>query len=43
MKDNIKPIGNALSKVKKLDGITYDMDGRRGAGLAAQQVEKVLP
>lgn len=43
MKDNIKPIGNALSKVKKLDGITYDMDGKRGAGLAAQQVEKVLP
>jgi len=43
MKDNIKPIGNALSKVKKLDGITYDMAGKRGAGLAAQQVEKVLP
>jgi hypothetical protein len=43
MKDNIKPIGHALDKVRKLDGITYDMNGKRGAGLAAQQVEKVLP
>jgi hypothetical protein len=43
MKDNIKSISNALGKVKKLDGITYDMGGKRNAGLSAQQVEKVLP
>ena len=43
MKDDIKPIGNAISKVRKLDGVTFDMNGKRGTGLVAQQVEDVLP
>jgi len=43
MKEDIKPIGNAISKVRKLDGVTFDMDGKRGTGLVAQQVEDVLP
>ena len=43
MKDNIKPIDHALNKVRQLDGITYDMGGKRSAGLSAQQVERVLP
>jgi hypothetical protein len=43
MKDDIEPIGNAISKVRKLDGVTFDMNGKRGTGLMAQQLEKVLP
>ena len=43
MKEDIRPIGNAISKVRKLDGVTFDMDGKRGTGLVAQQVEDVLP
>lgn len=43
MKEDIRPIGNAINKVRKLDGVTFDMDGKRGTGLMAQQVEKVLP
>lgn len=43
MKEDIRPIGNAINKVRKLDGVTFDMDGKRGTGLVAQQVEDVLP
>ena len=43
MKDHVAPIGTAINKVRQLDGVTFDMDGKRGTGLMAQQVEKVLP
>ena len=45
LKENIKPIDNALDKVMSLDGInwTYKNDGRAMTGLIAQQVQKVLP
>ena len=48
LKENIKLIENAVSKVKQIDGVTYnrnDLDDktRRYTGLIAQQVEKVLP
>lgn len=43
MKNHITPIDNAINKVRKLDGVTFNMDGKRGTGLVAQQVEKVLP
>ena len=43
MKDHIAPIDNAINKVRQLDGVTFNMDGKRGTGLVAQQVEKVLP
>jgi len=55
LKENIKPIENALDKVKSLDGVTYDwMDKveevgffperrKNEAGVIAQQVQKVLP
>ena len=55
LKENIKPIENALDKVKSLDGVTYDwMDKveevgffperrKDEAGVIAQQVQKVLP
>tara|TARA_R110002074_G_scaffold81787_1_gene183082 strand:- start:260 stop:919 length:660 start_codon:yes stop_codon:yes gene_type:complete len=45
LKENIKPIENALSKVNQLNGMTftYISDGKESAGLIAQDVEKVLP
>jgi len=44
-KENLEVVDDALSKIQKLTGYTYDMkeDGIRKAGLIAQDVEKVLP
>ena len=55
LKENIRPIENALDKVKQLDGVFYDWKDmveevgffpkrrKDEAGVLAQQVEKVLP
>jgi len=45
LKTGIMVIDNALEKVSSLRGVefTYKADGRRSAGLIAQEVEKVLP
>jgi len=45
LKHDIEKIDNALDKVSKLGGYTfsYNKDGRRSAGVIAQEVEKVLP
>jgi hypothetical protein len=45
LKTGIMPITNALAKVNKLNGctFTYKADGKKSAGLIAQDVEKVLP
>ncbi len=46
VKTNIKPINNAIEKVKQLRGVTYDRTDTRGpreTGLIAQDVLKVLP
>ena len=45
LKENVEVIDNALEKVKKLKGITYDLksDGTRLTGLIAQDLEEVLP
>lgn len=46
LKENIKPITNALSSVLKLKGVTYDRkDGstKNESGLIAEHVYKVLP
>ena len=45
LKTGIMPITNALSKVAQLNGctFTYLADGKKSAGLIAQDVEKVLP
>jgi len=43
LKSNVKPIANALDKVKKLHGKLYDKQGRREAGLIAQDVANVQP
>ncbi len=47
IKENVKPIDDALEKVKQLEGKTYnykfnDVDNRNG-GIMAQDLEKVLP
>ena len=45
LKENIETIPNAVEKVQKLDGITfnYKKDGGRSTGLIAQQLQEVLP
>lgn len=43
LKDNIKTIDDALTKVKSLRGVTFDKDGKRGLGVIAQEVEVILP
>lgn len=45
LKTNIKTVENALDKVCELDGVTFDWkkDGKKSAGVIAQNVEEVLP
>ena len=43
LKDNIKPIDDALDIVLTLEGKRYTKDGKEQIGVIAQQVEKVLP
>ena len=45
LKTNIKTIKNALSKVDKMRGVTYDRvnTGNRESGVIAQELEKVAP
>lgn len=43
LKSNIKTIDNALEKVSKLRGVSFDKDGQNQIGVIAQEVQKVLP
>jgi hypothetical protein len=50
LKDNIKPIENALDKVKAISGVTFEWNekshkttGRKDVGVVAQEVEEVFP
>ena len=45
LKHDIEKIDSALDKVEQLNGYTfsYNKDGKRSAGVIAQEVEKVLP
>ena len=45
LKENIEVIDDAINKVKKLKGVTYNLksDDRKLTGLIAQDLEKVLP
>jgi hypothetical protein len=43
LKSNIEVIHNALEKVLSIRGVTYDMNNKRGTGVIAQELEKVLP
>jgi len=49
-KENIKPIENALDKVKAINGVTFNWNekshketGKKDVGVIAQEVEEVLP
>ena len=45
LKNNIEIIGDAVSKVSKLKGVTFDWksNGKKSMGVIAQDVEKVFP
>lgn len=45
LKDNIEPITDAVAKVKKITGYTFNYKGadRKHAGVIAQEVQEVLP
>ena len=45
LKENIRPIDNALDTLMKLEGVTFDWkkDGRNSMGVIAQEVEKHIP
>jgi hypothetical protein len=44
-KTNVEPIGNALEKVKRLQGVYFDWksNGKHDIGLIAEEVAKVIP
>ena len=50
LKDNIKPIENALDKVNKISGVTFEWNekshketGKKDVGVIAQEIEAILP
>jgi len=43
LKSNITTITGALDIVNSMRGVRFDKDGRRGLGVIAQEVQKVLP
>ncbi len=45
LKENIKTVENALSKTRKLEGVSFHWkkNGKKSLGLIAQDVEKILP
>lgn len=45
LKSNVSPLTNALTTVKKLQGVSFTKkdSGKNSIGLIAQQVEKILP
>jgi hypothetical protein len=50
LKDNIKPIENALDKVNQISGVTFEWNekshketGKKDVGVIAQEIEAVLP
>ncbi len=50
LKDNIKPIENALDKVNKISGVTFEWNeishkktGEKDVGVIAQEIEEILP
>jgi hypothetical protein len=42
-KHNIETIDNALDKVTKMRGVSYEKDNRNSIGVIAQEVEEVIP
>ena len=43
LKSDIETIPDALEKILSIRGVTFDMNGRRGTGVIAQDLEQVLP
>lgn len=43
LKSNVQTVDKALDKVDQLRGVYYDKDGKRGLGVIAQEVQRVLP
>ena len=43
LKSDIETITNALDKVGQMRGVTFERDGRKGTGVIAQEVQKVMP
>ena len=45
LKENVKPIQNALADICQLEGVTFDWKdtGVHGQGFIAQQVEPIIP
>ena len=43
LKTNIKKIDCALEKVCKINGYTFDINNRKGTGVIAQEIQKILP
>ena len=43
LKTNIKKIDYALEKVCKINGYTFDINNKKGTGVIAQEIQKILP
>ena len=43
LKSEIKTIDDALQKVRGMRGVFYTMDNKKGVGVIAQEIEKILP
>ncbi len=43
LKDNIRTIDSALDKVTSMRGVYFDMEGKAGTGVIAQEIEQILP
>jgi len=43
LKSNIKPLNDALQKVKQLRGVSFEMNNKPKIGVIAQEVQKVIP
>jgi len=43
LKSDIRTIDNPLDKVMNMRGVTFDREGRKGTGVIAQEMQKVMP
>ena len=43
LKSNIKPLNDALQKVKQLNGVSFEMNNKQKIGVIAQEIQKVIP
>ena len=43
LKSEVKTVDDALQKVRGMRGVFYTMDSKKGVGVIAQEIEKILP